>query len=166
MVFCAAERQPSALPSSGQARDDYYRRTWQPHSFTEEMEEYNAAGRVEGAVVMKRTYLCLFVKDHEVGGFSVFTPDIPSCGTSGDDIVDARAMIRECMDLCLEGVLEDTGVVPEPKMATFAEALEWFQELMNYELEGETEEDRAFNKDDLHIEMVEVEAPAAQTSAR
>lgn len=115
---------------------------------------------------MKRTYLCLFVKEHEVGGFSVFAPDIPSCATSGDDIENGHAMIRECMDLCLEGALEDTGIIPEPKMSTFAEALEWFRELMSYELEGETEEDRAFNEDDLHIEMIEVEVPVAQSAAR
>jgi len=115
---------------------------------------------------MKTAYLCLFVKERETGGYSIFAPDIPSCGTSGDDIEDAHAMIRECMDLCLEGALEDTGVVPEPKMSTFAEALEWFRELMSYELEGETEEDRAFNEDDLHIEMIEVEVPVAQAATR
>ena len=72
-------------------------------------------------------------------------------------------MIRECMDLCLEGELEDTGVVPEPKMSTLAEATEWFRELMSYELDGETEEDRAFNEDDLHVEMIEVEVGHAQS---
>ena len=35
-------------------------------------------------------------------------------------------------------------------MSTLAEGTEWFRELMRYELEGETEEDRAFNEDDLH----------------
>ena len=115
---------------------------------------------------MKRTYLCLFVKDREVGGFSVFTPDIPSCATSGDNIADAHAMIRECIDLCLEGALKDTGIVPEPKMSTLAEATGWFRELMNYELEGETEKDRAFNEDDLHVEIIEVEVslPTSATS--
>ncbi len=115
---------------------------------------------------MKRTYLCLFVKDHEVGGFSVFAPDIPSCATSGDNIEDAHAMIRECMHLCLEGALEDTGIVPEPKMSMLAEATEWFRELMSYELDGETEEDRAFSEDDLHVEMIEVEVNVPAPSPR
>ena len=106
---------------------------------------------------MKKTYLCLFVDEDGPGGIAVFTPDIPACATSGDDIEDAHAMIRECMDLCLEVVLEDSGTVPEPKMSTLAEATEWFRELMSYELDGETEEDRAFNEDDLHVEMIEVE---------
>ena len=115
---------------------------------------------------MKQTYLCLFAYDHEVGAYAVFAPDIPSCATSGDDLDDAHAMIRECMDLCLEGAIEDTGVVPEPQMSTLPEAIEWFRELMSYELEGETEEDRAFNEDDLHIEMIEVEVPVAKAAAR
>lgn len=115
---------------------------------------------------MKQTFLCLFVKEHEVGGYSVFAPDIPSCGTSGDDIEDAHVMIRECMDLCLVGAVEDTGIFPEAQMSTFAEALEWFRELMNYELDGETEEDRAFNENDLHIEMIEVEVNLPARAAR
>ena len=166
MTFRPVERQPSALPSSDQARDDYYRRTWQPHSLAEEMEEYNAAGRVGCEVVMKRSYLCLFVIEGSDTDVDVFVPDIPGCGSVGDNMPHAREMAKEVIEFCLEGAVEDGEPIPEPKMATFAEALEWFQELMNYELEGETEEDRAFNKDDLHIEMVEVEAPAAQTSAR
>ena len=52
-------------------------------------------------------------------------------------------------------------------MSTFAEAVEWFRELMNYELEGETEEDRAFNEDDLHVEMkVEVNLPTPTPAPR
>ena len=115
---------------------------------------------------MTRTYLCLFVSDHDIGGFSVFTPDIPSCGSTGDDIEDARAMISECMDLCLEVVLEDTGAVPEPRMSTRAEAIEWFRELMNYPLDGETAADREFDENDLHIEMIEVEVPVVQAAVR
>ena len=75
-------------------------------------------------------------------------------------------MIRECMDLCLEGALEDTGVVPKPKMSTLAEAVEWFRELANYPLDGETEEDRAFNEDDLHVEMIEVEVSLPSPAPR
>ncbi len=115
---------------------------------------------------MKQTYLCLFAYDQEVGTYAVFTPDIPSCATSGDDLEDARVMVRECMDLCLQGALEDTGLIPEPQMFTRDEALKWFRELAAYPLEGETEEDRAFDEDDLHIEMIEVEVPAAQAAAR
>ncbi len=115
---------------------------------------------------MKRAYLCIFHDDGDPAGISSFVPDIPACHSHGDDMPHARAMIRESMDLCLEGALEDTGVVPKPKMSTFSEALEWFRDLMSYELEGETEEYRAFNEDDLHIEMIEVEVPETQTAAR
>ncbi len=115
---------------------------------------------------MKRTYLCLFVKDHKVGGFSVLTPDIPGCASSADTMPQARKVAQEVIEFCLEGAVEDGEPIPEPKMSTFAEALEWFRELMSYELEGETEEDHAFNEDDLHIEMIEVEAPVAKATAR
>lgn len=115
---------------------------------------------------MKQSYLCIFYGESDPAGFSSFVPDIPACHSHGDDMPHARAMIRECMDLCLEGAIEDGEPFPEPKMTTFAEALEWFRELASYELEGETEEDRAFNEEDLHIEMIEVEIPVAQVSTR
>jgi predicted RNase H-like HicB family nuclease len=115
---------------------------------------------------MKRTYLCLFAKEHEVGGYSVFVPDLPGCYSSGDDLPNAREMASEVMDISIAETLKSGEPIPEPKMSTFAEALEWFRELMSYELEGETEEDRAFNEDDLHIEMIEVEAPVAKATAR
>ena len=115
---------------------------------------------------MKKTYLCLFVDEDGPGGIAVFTPDIPSCGSAGDNMEHAREMIRECMDLCLEDVLEDSGTVPKPKMSTLAEATEWFRELMSYELDGETEEDRAFNEDDLHVEMIEVEVSLPSPAPR
>ncbi len=115
---------------------------------------------------MRATYLCLFVKDHEVGGFSVLTPDIPGCASSADTMPQARKVAQEVIEFCLEGAVEDGEPVPEPQMSTLPEAIEWFRELMSYELEGETEEDRAFNEDDLHIEMIEVEVPVAKAAAR
>ena len=115
---------------------------------------------------MKAEYLCLFVDDGEVGGISVLVPDIPGCSSSEDTMPRARKVAREVIEFCLEGCIEDGEQIPEPKMSTFSEALEWFRELMSYELEGETDEDRAFNEDDLHVEMIEVDVPVAQAAAR
>ena len=106
---------------------------------------------------MKSTFLCLFVDDGEPGGIAVLVPDIPGCASSADDLPHAREIAKEIIEFCIEGAVEDGEPVFEPKMSTFAETVEWFRELMNYELDGETEEDRAFNEDDLHVEMIEVE---------
>ena len=52
---------------------------------------------------MKRTYMCLFVDDGGEGGIAAFAPDIPSCGSAGDNMEHAREMIRECMDFMSGG---------------------------------------------------------------
>ena len=106
---------------------------------------------------MKSTFLCLFVDDGEAGGIAVLVPDIPGCASSADDLPHAREMAKEVIEFCIEGAVEDGEPVPAPKISTLAEATEWFRELMSYELDGATEQDRAFNEDDLHIEMIEVE---------
>ena len=115
---------------------------------------------------MKRTYLCLFVIEGTDADVDVFVPDIPGCGSVGDNLPHAREMAKEVIEFCLEGAVEDGEPIPEPKMSTFAEALEWFRELMSYELDGETEEDRAFNEDDLHVENIEVEVNLHSPTAR
>ena len=66
-------------------------------------------------------------------------------------------MAKEVMTLWIEVTADRGDIVPEPKMSTLAEAEEWYEELLRYPLDGETEEDRAFNEDDLHAEMIEVE---------
>ena len=113
---------------------------------------------------MKHAYLCLFAE--EDGEFAVFIPDLPGCCTVGDDLPEARQMAKEVMTLWIEVTADRGDIAPKPKMSTFAEAVEWFRELMSYELEGETEEDRAFNEDDLHVEMIEVEVSLPSPAPR
>ena len=166
MVLCPSEWEPSHIQAPRQAWGRHHFGAGQQGRAEMGVGKYNAPSRPSDEVVMKRTYMCLFVDDGGEGGIAVFAPDIPSCASAGDNMEDAREMIRECMDLCLEDVLEDSGTVPEPKMSTLAEATEWFRELMNYELDGETEEDRAFNEDDLHVEMIKVEVNLAKPATR
>ena len=104
---------------------------------------------------MKRAYLCLFSEENEE--IVVFVPDLPGCYSAGDDLQEAREMAKEVIAISIEETVRVGEPIPEPKMSTLAEAVEWFRELMNYPLDGETEEDRAFNEDDLHVEMIRVE---------
>ena len=106
---------------------------------------------------MKRAYLCLFLEEEQE--FLVFVPDLPGCYSVGDNLPEAREMAKEVMGISVEETLRVREAVPEPRMSTLAEAIEWFRELMNYPLDGETDADREFDENDLHIEMIEVDIP-------
>ena len=108
---------------------------------------------------MRNAFLCLFVDDGRPGGLAVLVPDIPGCASSADNLLYARETAREVIEFCIKGLIEDGQPVPEPRMSTRAEAIEWFRELMNYPLDGETDADREFDENDLHIEMIEVDIP-------
>ena len=44
--------------------------------------------------------------------YGVSVPDLPGCVTAGRTIDEALAMAREAIELHLEGIIEDGGVVP------------------------------------------------------
>jgi predicted RNase H-like HicB family nuclease len=44
--------------------------------------------------------------------YGVSVPDLPGCISAGKTVDDALAMIREAIELHLEGLIEDGGVVP------------------------------------------------------
>ena len=113
---------------------------------------------------MKHSYLCLFAE--EDGEFAVFIPDMPGCCTVGDDLPEARQMAKEVMTLWIEVTADRGDVVPEPKMSTLAEAEEWYEELLRYPLDGESEDDYADDDAKLHAEMIEIEVNLSKPAAR
>lgn len=46
--------------------------------------------------------------------YGVSVPDLPGCVSAGKTVDDALAMIREAIELHLEGLIEEDGVVPLP----------------------------------------------------
>lgn len=46
--------------------------------------------------------------------YGVSVPDLPGCVSAGATIDEALAMVREAIELHLEGIIEECGVIPLP----------------------------------------------------
>ena len=55
-------------------------------------------------------------------GYGAFVPDLPGCVAAGATLEDAENLIREAIELHLDGVREDGDDVPPP--TTVAEMIE------------------------------------------
>ena len=66
---------------------------------------------------MKLAYPACFYPDEELGGYSVFVPDLPGCQTQGDDLAEAIYMAIDAASLWVLSALED-GEKP-PKASAF-----------------------------------------------
>lgn len=50
--------------------------------------------------------------------FGVVVPDLPGCFSAGDTLDEAVDNAKEAIELWLETVIDDNGLVPEPKSIT------------------------------------------------
>ncbi len=48
--------------------------------------------------------------------YGVSVPDLPGCISAGRTIDEALAMVREAIELHLEGLIEESGVIPLPSL--------------------------------------------------
>jgi|SRR5580658_3583980 predicted RNase H-like HicB family nuclease len=60
---------------------------------------------------MTREYLVVYEKGPT--NWSAFSPDIPGCGSMGDELEDTRANMREAIDLYLVETLKSKVPIPE-----------------------------------------------------
>ena len=60
---------------------------------------------------MKRRYLVVYEKGKR--NYSGFAPDVPGCVSTGKDLEQMRAMMREAIEFHLEGAAEDGDPIPE-----------------------------------------------------
>lgn len=59
-------------------------------------------------------YAVIIEKSSE--GFGAYAPDLPGVGVAGDTVEEVRQLIREAIDLHLEGLKEDGQPLPEPSV--------------------------------------------------
>ncbi len=58
-------------------------------------------------------YAVVIHKD-KASDYGVTVPDLPGCVSAGATVDEALAMVREAIELHLEGIIEGGGVVPQP----------------------------------------------------
>ena len=47
-------------------------------------------------------------------GYSAHVPDLPGCVAAGDTLEDTEQLMREAIEMHLEGMREDGDPIPEP----------------------------------------------------
>ena len=60
---------------------------------------------------MTKEYLVVYEKGEK--NWSAFSPDIPGCGSLGDNLEETRANMREAMELYLEETVMSGELIPE-----------------------------------------------------
>ena len=65
---------------------------------------------------MRYTYPAIF-EQNELGGYSVWFPDLPECYTDGDDLENAIDMAAEAMSLVIESYIDHARSLPKPSLA-------------------------------------------------
>ena len=71
-----------------------------------------------------RKYLVI-IEQAKDGGYSTYVPDLPGCVVCGQDTPkEARRLIREAIEVHIQGMIEDGQPIPEPKsQADYVEAV-------------------------------------------
>lgn len=64
---------------------------------------------------MRYIYPAVF-EHNELGGYSVWFPDLPECHTDGDDLEDAADMAAEAMSLVIESYIDHARSLPKPSL--------------------------------------------------
>ncbi len=59
-------------------------------------------------------YRFLIVIEKTNGNYSAYSPDLPGCVATGDTIKDVEQNMYEAMAMHIQGLIEDSLLVPEP----------------------------------------------------
>lgn len=62
---------------------------------------------------MTSKYLILI--EEAEGNYSAYSPDLPGCVATGDDIDEVKQNMKEAIELHLEGLREEEMAIPGPK---------------------------------------------------
>ncbi len=73
----------------------------------ENFEQRAAAGKIE-----KMKYAVIFEKS--ATGYGAYVPDLPGCVAVGKTLKETQRLIREAIELHLQGMREDGDPIPEP----------------------------------------------------
>ena len=63
---------------------------------------------------MKVRYAIIIEHDEETGSYGAYAPDLPGCGAAADSLDEVLQLIREVVQLHVEGLRDDGLPIPEP----------------------------------------------------
>ncbi len=111
---------------------------------------------------MKLTYAVAFEQD--ANGWGACVPDVPGCVSVGDTWEEMLEMIDEALTFHIEGLLEDSDPLPEPK-SSIDEAIAYYIELTS----GDTMDSYSESYDfpptvAARFEFVEIEVPDPESA--
>jgi predicted RNase H-like HicB family nuclease len=66
---------------------------------------------------MKQKFMVIY--EHMKRNYGGFAPDIPGAVSVGKDLNEMRRMMRECLELHLEGTAESSEPLPAPVTSSF-----------------------------------------------
>jgi predicted RNase H-like HicB family nuclease len=66
---------------------------------------------------MKQRFMVIY--EHMEYNYSGFAPDIPGAVSVGEDLPEMRRMMKECLELHMEGTAEDGCELPVPTTTSF-----------------------------------------------
>ena len=59
-------------------------------------------------------YKYTIVVEKGTDNYSAYVPDLPGCVAAGDTVEETEALLREAIELHLEGMIEDGIPIPQP----------------------------------------------------
>ncbi len=77
------------------------------------MVKKRSQSRREKVKVVDAQYVCTFKRNSE-GGYSVRCPAFPEIVTWGRTLVEARAMAKDAIELCLDAYRDEGWRIPKP----------------------------------------------------
>jgi predicted RNase H-like HicB family nuclease len=101
------EGEPSPVQTSGEAGPSNNYGTSIGGNASKDFEQRFSAGGIE-----KVKYAVIFEKSQT--GYGAYVPDLPGCVAVGKTLKATQRLIREAIELHLQGMREDGDPIPEP----------------------------------------------------
>lgn len=79
---------------------------------------YRVPSAYDAAVKVREVIRYVVILEQSDGGFGAYVPDLPGCIAVGETREEALRLIREAVELHLEGMREEGLPVPEPSSSS------------------------------------------------
>lgn len=106
---------------------------------------------------MMHRYAVVF--ERAPGNWSAYPPDLPGCASVGDNLEEAKAMIREAIQFHIEG-MQLHGETVEPPSMSLCDAMRFHVALVTEHGEESTNVETTFDMVEVDVELTPAPAPS------